>query len=166
VIPATTTTAAPPVPAPPALVPALSIAKFEHVGSPRHYVKGPVTTTVGGTVFYEIVVRNTGQVSLSITVADSHCDAGTLGPSGTHLSPPGDVYVLTCSHTMTAADGSPFVNTAIVSAGVLTARASVVANVVTAGGVKGAKKTVIVIKPVKKKAKPARAVVKAANFTG
>jgi uncharacterized repeat protein (TIGR01451 family) len=162
--PTTTTTSAP---APPVHL-GLWVKKLERVGATGSFVRGPLTAKVGDTVFYEIVVGNTSTVPLSITLSDSHCDAGTLLPAGTVTVASGAETIFTCSHVLTSADGSTYWNVATASgyssatASTVTAASRVRANV-SASGVAGAQKTV---KKVTHRARPARAVVRGASYTG
>ena len=84
--------------------PNYSIEKFQRIGA-EGYGNETRAVTVGQTVEYEIVVKNTGNVSLTFSgFADEHCDAGTLagGPSG--AVKPGESATYTCSHVITSSD--------------------------------------------------------------
>jgi uncharacterized repeat protein (TIGR01451 family) len=147
--------------------PAIRLVKLERVGTNGDYVRGPVSGTPGQTVEYEMVVRNTGNVTLDqVTLRDPHCDAGTLSQTSTITLAPGASYTYFCSHVLTKADNPQFVNTATVHGHNASASSSVsAASSVSAsshvatlvGAVKGVRHTA---KPVKKPA------VKAASFTG
>ena len=81
-----------------------SIEKLQRVGA-ESYSSETRAVTVGQTVEYEIVIKNTGNVSLSFSgFADEHCDAGTLagGPSG--ALKPGESATYTCNHVITSSD--------------------------------------------------------------
>jgi hypothetical protein len=58
----------------------------------------------GEIVDYKIVVKNTGNVPLTINFSDPHCDPGTItgGPSGPLLRGESTTYF--CTHTLTTAD--------------------------------------------------------------
>jgi len=74
------------------------------------------------TIDYQIQVTNTGNVALTLSIDDPHCDGGTLqGPSvisgslsGNILSP-GGVAQYTCSHQTSPSDPAAFFNTATVT---------------------------------------------------
>ena len=86
--------------------PNYSIEKFQQIGA-EAYSNETRNATVGQTVEYEIVVKNTGNVSLTFSgFADEHCDAGTIagGPSG--AVKPGESAIYTCSHVLTTTDES------------------------------------------------------------
>jgi uncharacterized repeat protein (TIGR01451 family) len=139
--------------------------KTERVGNAGSYVRGPIGTKVGQTLAYLILVTNTGNVELTVKLTDRLCDNGTLHAHGTTTLPPGGSVTYTCTHRLFTADASPFVNTATATA-VTTSGTSVgpVSSKVTANrvnGVLGAS-----FKKVKAKAKPAKAVVAPAHFTG
>lgn len=181
VVPPTTTT---PTPTPvvetvPAVVvpPAVSLVKTERVGSTGPFVRGPVRGKVGKVVFYRLTVTNPGTATVSVTVKDPGCDAGTLKPVGAAVLGPGASFTFTCSHRLKARDGKQYVNVAVATATAtngaqVTATSRVVANVV-AGEVLGTQKTVTKkakpkpkVKKVTKKAKPAKPVTAGASFTG
>jgi hypothetical protein len=130
-----------------------------------------------------MVVTNTGGVELTVTLADPRCDAGTLHAAGSTSLAPGAAVAFTCTHRLLPSDPNPFVNTATATA--VTTDGSVVGPVsskvvarVATSGVLGATHTAkpaVKVKKVKKvaklkkvtaRAKPARAVVKSAQFTG
>ena len=166
---------------PPAVVvapPALAIVKSERVGSTGSYRLGPINVLVGRTIDYHMVVTNTGGVELTVTLVDPRCDPGTLHAAGSTTLAPGAVVAYTCSHRLRATDPIPFVNTAtatgVTPAGVSVGPVSSKVVAQSTGGVLGATFTKatpkVKVKPkVKKvtaKAKPAKAVVKSAQFTG
>jgi hypothetical protein len=70
--------------------------------------RGPFTTekilgVVGETVYYRVLVKNTGNVPLTFSnFSDAHCEAGTIagGPGATPVEP-GETTVFTCSHLLT-----------------------------------------------------------------
>jgi hypothetical protein len=85
-----------------------------NVGTPGHYVVH--------TIDYEIQVTNTGNVPLTLSLNDPHCDAGTIqGPAvisgtlnGDVLSPGGQAQY-TCSHRLVKGDPASFTNVATVT---------------------------------------------------
>jgi uncharacterized repeat protein (TIGR01451 family) len=102
----------PPTPSTPTDNPALSIVKTERIGSSGSYVRGPLTSNVGQTVDYRIVVKNTGNVSLAVTLSDALCDTGTLAPAGAQNLAAGASLAYTCKHQLVKADAGSFTNTA------------------------------------------------------
>jgi hypothetical protein len=109
--------------------PSIQVVKLEMVaGSGGGFVRGPLTVNVGSpghyivhTIDYEIQVSNTGNVPLTLSLHDRHCDAGTIqGPvvitgtlNGVTLSPGGQAQY-TCSHRLLKSDPGVFTNTATV----------------------------------------------------
>jgi hypothetical protein len=101
-------------------------------GSATRFTRGTITIEVpkGGSysipISYQIRVTNTGKLPLTLSLSDKRCDKGTVkGPfavsgtlSGNTLSPGGQAFY-TCTHQLTAKDGSgrfsPFRNTARVT---------------------------------------------------
>ncbi len=175
--PPTLTPTPPPVVVPPTVTPppAVSLVKTERVGGTGAFVRGPVRGKVGQRVFYRLTVTNTGTVPVSATMKDQGCDAGTLKPVGAAVLNPGASFTFTCSHLLKARDGNQYVNVAVVTATAAdgaqaTATSRVLATVV-AGEVLGTQKIVKKkakpkVKPVTKKAKPAKPVTAGASFTG
>jgi uncharacterized repeat protein (TIGR01451 family) len=156
---------------PPSYSLGLSVQKLERDGTTGSFTSGPISAVVGDTIFYEIFVANIGNTPLDVTLSDPHCDAGTLMPTGTVTLAAGATEEYTCSHVLTSADGSSYVNTATASGYSSVVSATVVSqSTVTAGiapassGVAGAHKTKV--KKVTHKARPAHAVVRGASFTG
>jgi hypothetical protein len=96
--------------------PAMTIEKLQQIaGSAGGFTTATLGGTVGATVDYEIVVRNTGNVPLTLSgFTDTRCDAGTLagGPGASPVSP-GASTTYTCSHLITS-EGS-LVNVASVT---------------------------------------------------
>lgn len=148
--------------------PALRIVKLERVGTTGPFVRGPVSAKVGDTIYYEMVVRNTGNTTLDVTLSDAHCDSGTLAPTTAVTLAAGAREIYYCSHELTSSDVPQFVNTATALGRSASASASasssvratshVVANV---SGVAAAHRTV-----VRHRARPAKPVTAAASFTG
>ncbi|MGH2864964.1 MAG: DUF7507 domain-containing protein [Solirubrobacteraceae bacterium] len=99
------------VPPPPQLAePKLSVEKLQQVvGTTGSYTTSPITGQPGQIVQYEIIVKNTGNVPLTLSsFSDPRCDAGTTagGPEGGAALPPGASTTYTCTHVLDAADQS------------------------------------------------------------
>ena len=81
------------------------------------YTKQQLAGNVGQTVEYEIVLKNTGNVPLSLEFNDPKCDPGTIsgGPAGALA--PGEMTTYFCDHVITEADKAAglLVNTATVT---------------------------------------------------
>jgi hypothetical protein len=96
--------------------PALAVEKLQKIAvSTGPYTSAPVTGLIGETVDYEIVVKNTGNVPLTITsadVADPNCGAISGGPSPQPLKM-GASATFTCTHVLT--ESGSYTNTADVS---------------------------------------------------
>ncbi len=95
--------------------PSIAIEKLQRIGAGAGYVSTPLKGEVGQTVEYEIVVKNTGNIDLTLgALNDARCDAGTIagGPAGPLA--PGASVTFTCTHLLTAADqtAGTYVNTA------------------------------------------------------
>jgi hypothetical protein len=92
-----------PVPA----APAFSIEKLQKIaGATGSFTTSTLSAQVGQTVDYEIVVKNTGNVALTLGgFGDERCDAGTVsgGPVGGILAA-GASTNYTCSHLLDEAD--------------------------------------------------------------
>ncbi len=107
-------------PVPPIALPAFSIEKLQKIaGGSGSYTSSTITGQVGQTVEYEILVRNTGIVPLTLgSFTDPHCDSGTLsgGPGGTAL-PVGESTTYRCAHLLSKADeaAGSYTNTATVT---------------------------------------------------
>jgi hypothetical protein len=173
-----TQTQTPPVvtthPAVPA--PTITLVKLERVGHTGSFVGGPVSAKVGDTIDYELVVTDTGSTDVSVNLTDTGCTSlMPMGPQGLRA---GASLTFTCSHVITAADGSSYTNTATATANnagpvKATVKATVTATIGTTSGVKGASKTIRThkkvahkVKKVTKKAKAAHAVRARARVTG
>lgn len=178
--PTVTLTSPTPPPAPLVEVPAvpapmITLLKTERVGTTGAFVRGPVRAKVGERVFYRLTVTNTGSSTVTVTLKDPGCDAGTLRPVGAPVLEPAASFTFTCSHLLKARDGNEYVNAAVATAtsssgAQVTATSRVVARIVSAE-VLGKQKTVAKkakpkVKTVTKKAKPAKPVVVRASFTG
>jgi hypothetical protein len=101
--------------------PAFTIEKLQEIaGSSGGFTTSTLTGTVGQRVNYEIVVKNTGNVALTLSFSDPHCDAGTVtGPIGSlnldgTLAAQGTVLYF-CSHVLLAGDSPQFTNTVTVT---------------------------------------------------
>jgi hypothetical protein len=82
-----------------------TIEKLQRIaGSGGSFTTSPLTGAIGQTVEYEIVVKNTGSLPVTLSnFTDARCDAGTIsgGPGGTPLAP-GATTTYTCSHILTS----------------------------------------------------------------
>ena len=79
-----------------------TVDKLQRIAGEGAFTHSPLTSTVGKTVEYEIVVENTGQVPLTLSgFSDPKCDPGTLagGPGEAPLAP-GESTTYTCSHVL------------------------------------------------------------------
>ncbi|HTU77542.1 MAG TPA: hypothetical protein VMF09_02150 [Solirubrobacteraceae bacterium] len=101
----------------PVPMPKFTIEKLQELaGAGTGFTSEQLSGMVGQTVDYEIVIDNTGNVSLTFSsFTDPHCDPGTIA-GGPGASPvlPGDSTTYTCSHVL-ASPGS-VVNVATVTA--------------------------------------------------
>jgi hypothetical protein len=69
------------------------------------FTPAPVTGQVGQAVRYEIIITNTGNVTLSLSnFEDAHCDPGTLTGGASGSLEPGAVARYRCQHVLTEAD--------------------------------------------------------------
>jgi hypothetical protein len=103
-------------------VPGIKVVKLQRDGTSGPFTSNQITASVGDTIFYEIQVTNTGNVPLTLSLNDAHCDSGTVqGPVGISGTLNGDVLSAggvaqyTCSHVVTANDLPQFTNVAIVT---------------------------------------------------
>jgi hypothetical protein len=89
---------------PPAPEPEFTIEKLQQImGS--GFAASPLAGVIGLTVEYEMIVKNTGKVSLTLSAfSDPHCDAGTIagGPGAKEVAP-GATTTYTCDHVLTEA---------------------------------------------------------------
>ncbi len=87
--------------------PDMGVEKLQRIeGGDPTYITSTQTAEVGQTVGYEIMVRNPGNVPMTVGgLTDPRCDAATLtgGPAGGVLAP-GATSAYTCTHTLDAAD--------------------------------------------------------------
>jgi hypothetical protein len=86
--------------------PEFTIEKLQMIeGGGGSFTTAPLSGEVGQTVDYEIVVKNTGNTTLTFSnFTDEHCDSGTVagGPSGPLAPTASATY--TCKHVLTNAD--------------------------------------------------------------
>jgi hypothetical protein len=94
--------------------PAFTIEKLQQVGSSA-FTSLALMGAIGQTVEYQIIVKNTGNVSLVFGgLADPHCDAGTIsGGPGSGPVAPGETTTFTCRHVL--ASPGTYVNEASLS---------------------------------------------------
>ncbi|HEY3544124.1 MAG TPA: hypothetical protein VGK79_16425 [Gaiellaceae bacterium] len=176
----------PPAPVP---LPSITLTKLERVGLTGSFLAGPVNANVGDTVYYQLVVSNTGTTDVSVNLHDAGCTG--LSVAGPQALVAGASLTVTCSHVITAADGASYTNTAVatannagpVEASVQSSATTTVGAVAaaattgntTGGAVLGSTKTIKKHKAVTKhhkvkkvthKAKAAKAAVAAARVTG
>lgn len=102
------------------LAPSISIEKLQEIaGSGHGFTKEELAANVGQTVNYKILVKNTGELPVTLSaLKDAHCGKGTLtgGPGANPLAP-GETTTYTCSYTFTKADsGRVYANAAGVTA--------------------------------------------------
>jgi hypothetical protein len=98
--------------------PGLSVEKLQEIkGSGSGFTTGTLNATVGQTINYQIIVKNTGNVELALSFSDPHCDPGTVtGPLGTlninGTLAPGTSAMYACSHLLVAGDAPQLTNVA------------------------------------------------------
>ena len=162
---------APVAPVVPIVHPAITLQKTERLGDVAPYVVS-LSASIGQIVHYRMIVTNTGDTPLAISLIDPHCDGGSLVAAGSTTIAAGATVEYTCSHTLVAADGAVLVNTATATGTTATGAtagpvSSSAAVQIVVTKVLGAQKTIKARgKAIKKRAKPAVAVVAAATFTG
>jgi hypothetical protein len=96
----------------------LTIEKLQRIaGSGASFASGPLSTTVGHTVEYEIVVKNIGTIAETIAeLTDPFCESGTLsGGQGSLPLAPGASTTYTCARALGTAGA--YVNVAAVLGG-------------------------------------------------
>ncbi len=97
----TTFTILPPQPTLP-VSPEFTIEKLQRLEGEATFTKSELTGSVGQTVEYEIVVRNTGNTPLQFShFQDARCEGISGGPGEKPLQP-GQVTTFTCTHRLTA----------------------------------------------------------------
>jgi hypothetical protein len=108
--------------------PGIKVVKLQRVGSSGSFTRRVLKVTehaghfVVYTIDYEIRVTNTGSTTLTLSLSDPRCDAGTIqGPTaisgtlnGNTLSA-GGVAQYTCSHRYVKGDSARFTNVATVT---------------------------------------------------
>jgi hypothetical protein len=103
------------VPPQPAGEPSFTIEKRQQImGSSSGFSTSPLTTSIGQTVNYQIVVKNTGNEALTFSnFIDGRCDPGTIvEPGGTPVAP-GASTTYTCTRVLMSA--GTYVNEASVT---------------------------------------------------
>jgi uncharacterized protein YbcV (DUF1398 family) len=101
--------------------PGISVVKEQQIaGSGAPFTSAVLSATVGQQINYRITVTNTGDVPLTLSFSDPHCDAGTItGPTGNlnpdGTLPPGGVAQYFCSHVLKATDAPQFTNAVTVT---------------------------------------------------
>ncbi len=86
--------------------PAFTLEKLQRIASSGSFTTSTLGGQVGQTVEYEVIAKNTGNLSLTLgELSDSQCDPGTIagGPAGGTLAS-GASATYTCSHVLNAAD--------------------------------------------------------------
>ena len=83
--------------------PAFSIEKQQEIdGSGKGFTKEPLTSALGATVDYQIVVTNTGNVPLKFSnLTDANCTNLAGGPGNSEVAPSKSA-TYTCNHVLTA----------------------------------------------------------------
>ena len=84
--------------------PSFSIEDLQALAGGGAYTTSPITAQLGQTVNYETVVRNTGNVAITLSsLSDPRCDTGTVSTPTNPLEAGANTAYL-CSHVVTAAD--------------------------------------------------------------
>jgi hypothetical protein len=103
-------------------VPGMTVLKLQRDGTSGAFTSNDITASVGDTIYYEIRTTNTGNVPLTLSLSDPHCDSGTIqGPtrvSGTLNGDtllPGGVAQFTCWHVVSANDLPQYTNVGTVT---------------------------------------------------
>ena len=90
--------------------PAFTIEKEQKLTEGGTFTKSKLTGTVGETIFYKIVVTNTGNVPLTLSnFTDTGCESITGGPGATPVAV-NESTTFTCKHKLTTADIEPAVH--------------------------------------------------------
>ena len=93
--------------------PAFTIEKLERITGEPTYTAAEHSGKVGQVVEYEVIVKNTGNVSLTFgSLSDSNCESIKGGPA--KALAPGESATYTCVHTLSGA--GTYTNTASVEA--------------------------------------------------
>jgi hypothetical protein len=101
--------------------PGMTIVKTQRLsGSADGYQSTPLSVTIGQQIAYQMLVKNTGNVPLALSLSDAVCDSGTLsGPTGEleadQMLTPGGQALYSCTHVALSGDGSTITNTATVT---------------------------------------------------
>jgi hypothetical protein len=84
--------------------PAFTIEKTQKIeGSSGSFTTSPLSGKMAQIVDYQIVVKNTGNTSMTFgALSDGKCDAGTLAGGPSKALAPGEAATYTCHHTLTA----------------------------------------------------------------
>ncbi len=88
--------------------PGMSVEKLQEIVGSGSYTTAPITGQIGQIVQYEIIIKNTGNVPLTLSAfSDPRCDEGTItgGPEGAAL-PVGGSTTYTCTHIIDAQDAT------------------------------------------------------------
>jgi len=81
--------------------PAFTIEKLQRIEGKEPFTKAELTATLGQTVEYEVIVKNTGNTSLTFSnFMDGNCEG--ISPSGEVTLPPGGEQMYTCHHKLMA----------------------------------------------------------------
>jgi uncharacterized repeat protein (TIGR01451 family) len=88
--------------------PAFSLEKLQLIeGGGGSYTQSPLSGHVGQTVDYEILVKNTGNVPLTLAgFTDGHCDSGTISEPSSGALAVGATATYHCKHLLSTADQS------------------------------------------------------------
>jgi hypothetical protein len=105
------------LPPQPTAEPSFTIEKRQEIaGSGSGFTVAPLKASIGQTVDYEILVKNTGSVPETFSeFTDAHCDPKTIeGGPGSSAVAPGETTVYTCHHVISQA--GVYINEATVTA--------------------------------------------------
>ena len=94
---------------PPSPRPSIGIRELERGGPEGQFTRGPLTGTIGETIFYKMIVRDTGNTTLNVTLRDPICDSGTIIPSGTQVIASGHASTYLCLHELTSVSSGNYV---------------------------------------------------------
>jgi hypothetical protein len=82
--------------------PAFTVEKLQRIEGEPSFTAAPLTGEVGQTVDYELIVKDTGNTTLTFSnFEDANCEGIAGGPSGPLA--PGEEATYTCSHLLTTA---------------------------------------------------------------
>ncbi len=86
--------------------PSFTVEDLQAVAGGGGYTSSAITAQVGQTVDSQIVIRNTGNVAITLSgLSNARCDAGTVSVP-TNPLPTGASTTYLCSHLVTAADAA------------------------------------------------------------